>query len=390
MGRSAGEAGGPSGDGGAAAQVAAAAQAAAARVAVAAAAAQAAAAQAGEHIVAEHAAAAQAAAAPAAAAPAVGLDYRRYALHGAADWAQAWCEREDLRKPPDEAAVWDARAQEFSRQTRHSDYAASFLARLDLAPGLTVLDMGAGSGALALPLAAAGHQVIAADISSGMLAELQKQADEAGLSDRIRCVQLDFNAPFADWEAVGLTEDCVDVALASRSTMVRDLAASLAKLEAVARQRVAVTMVTEYGPRSYKRMGELENNDWGLGGYVHLPDFIFAVNILLAQGRYPEVVYLDSYKPIEQADGAGGQRLIRWAFISWEVDWEGTQKGGQPGSPGSSASGALGASGSPHASGSLGSPHASGSLGSPHAPGSLGAPQPPSPPATPKEPHATQ
>jgi len=370
MGRSAGEAGGPSGDGGAAAQVAAAAQAAAARVAVAAAAAQA-----GD--------------------PAFG----GYARQGAADWAEAWREREKLRKAPDEAAIWDARAQEFSRQSRHSDYAAGFLARLDLAPGLTVLDMGAGSGALALPLAAAGHQVIAADISSGMLAELQKQAAATGLSDRIRCVKLDFNAPFADWQAVGLTEGCVDVALASRSAMVRDLAACLAKLEAVARQRVAVTMVTEYGPRGYKRMGDLDNagnTDGGLGSQAYVPDFIYTINILLAQGRYPELTYLDSYKPDEQADGAGGQRLIRWAFISWEVDWEGAQKGGQPGIPGSSASGASGASGSPHAPGSLGSPRAPGSpaapgsLGSPHAPGSLGAPQPPSPPATPKEPHATQ
>jgi len=55
------------------------------------------------------------------------------------------------------------------------------LEELKLLPGNHILDMGCGSGRQAVELARRGYQVTGVDISSGMLAEAEKAAREAGV-----------------------------------------------------------------------------------------------------------------------------------------------------------------------------------------------------------------
>jgi len=65
-------------------------------------------------------------------------------------------------------------------------YHTSILSRLDLSPGLHVLDAGCGPGLLTLPVAhAVGPQgrVVALDVQEGMIQRAQRAADEAGLSN---------------------------------------------------------------------------------------------------------------------------------------------------------------------------------------------------------------
>ena len=225
------------------------------------------------------------------------------------DWRKAWIERECTRSVPDSAQAWDKRAKEYSVSAGASSYVDSFISCLAPEQGASILDMGSGSGTLALPLARRGYTVMAVDFSSGMLEVLREAARAEGLSS-IRCVQLDFNAPWSDWEAAGITDNCVDIAVASRSAIVDDLWVALEKLERAARTKVAVTMVTEYSPRSTKRMGAVID-----GGSPYIPDYIYAINVLLQMGRYPSVCYIDS----DKTDEHGRTKLIRWAFISWDV-----------------------------------------------------------------------
>jgi SAM-dependent methyltransferase len=227
------------------------------------------------------------------------------------DWRQAWIRRDQRRAKPDDAAYWNGRAPGFAAHQRaggSSDYTRTFLSYLDLPPAQSVLDMGCGAGNLTLPLAAAGHPVIAADFSAGMLQALREQAEEeypAALPN-IKTAQV---AWADDWSQAGIAPHSVDVALASRSTMVHDLGAAIDKLALTARRRVAMTFATEYGPRSY--------HQWGAprGGAPFIPDFVYALNILLEMGVYPELRYIDSYK--EQPGSA--PRLIRWAYVAWPV-----------------------------------------------------------------------
>jgi SAM-dependent methyltransferase len=223
------------------------------------------------------------------------------------DWREAWCEHNRARHKPDGPEYWDGRAKSFSGHAGTSPYSNIFIDYLALQQDQHILDMGSGSGTLAIPLARAGHTVFAVDFSAGMLETLKESARQEGLVN-VRTALLDFNVSWKDWETAGITEDCVDVALASRSTMVEDLWEAFCKLERAARTKVAVTMATEFGPRGTKRMKASDE-----GELLFVPDFIFAVNLLLQMGRYPELRFIDSYKTDEQ----GLPQTIRWAFISW-------------------------------------------------------------------------
>ncbi len=65
----------------------------------------------------------------------------------------------------------------------------------DLVPGewrpLDVVDVGGGTGGLALPLATDGHVVVVVDPSPDALASLERRTAEAGLSGRLRGLQGD-------------------------------------------------------------------------------------------------------------------------------------------------------------------------------------------------------
>ena len=61
-----------------------------------------------------------------------------------------------------------------------------------------VVELGAGTGRVAIPTAQAGKDVLAVDLSSSMLAEARKRATDAGVADRITFIEhdmRDFVAP---------------------------------------------------------------------------------------------------------------------------------------------------------------------------------------------------
>ena len=83
---------------------------------------------------------------------------------------------------------WDEDARTYDRAPEHAAHTAAqraawlaVLRRLLPPPPARILDIGAGTGFLALPLAALGHQVTAVDLSAGMLAQLRARAEADGL-----------------------------------------------------------------------------------------------------------------------------------------------------------------------------------------------------------------
>lgn len=61
----------------------------------------------------------------------------------------------------------------------------------ELGRPLRVLDLGGGTGGLAVPLALAGHEVIVVDPSPDALAALRRRAAEAGVGETLRSAQGD-------------------------------------------------------------------------------------------------------------------------------------------------------------------------------------------------------
>lgn len=201
------------------------------------------------------------------------------------DWNEEWKALQAKRRGPDDPSFWDARARHFRPRETHP-YAQAFLELTGIRAGETVLDMGCGAGSLAIPLAHAGHRVIAVDFSPRMLAVLDETARECGLFDRIDPVQLAWDD---DWRLAGIEPKSVDVALASRSIATADLKAALGKLTAAARRRCAITLIAGASPRYDEHIMD------AIGASVtRSGDYVYAFNILIGMGLTPEVRYIAS------------------------------------------------------------------------------------------------
>lgn len=227
--------------------------------------------------------------------------------------AEEWRRLDGRRRKPDSQEHWDERAKSFSFKDSPDAYLRSFISKAGITGKETVLDMGCGTGSLAVALAAMGCSVIAADFSKGMLDRLRSKAAERGMlweggasgfgsggfpaGDFEACpseVQAGKILPLRmswedDWANYGLGEDSVDVAVASRSVITRDLEDSLKKLSAVARERVCVTVGTGVSPRVDMRVARA----MGLEPERH-NDALFVFGIASDLGYEPTVSYIHS------------------------------------------------------------------------------------------------
>ncbi len=100
------------------------------------------------------------------------------------DFGALW--REQCRRSsfgPRTSADWDRRAERRSHRELDNDYSRAFLARMDLSGAKTALDIGCGTGNLAIPLAKRLRQVHALDFSPEMLRGLEKNRKQAGVDN---------------------------------------------------------------------------------------------------------------------------------------------------------------------------------------------------------------
>ncbi len=216
------------------------------------------------------------------------------------DLAEEWRKLDTVRHKPDAQAHWDKRARTYSFHDAPNDYVRTFIAKMELAGGESVLDMGCGTGSLAVPLAKSGHGVVAADFSEGMLERVRENAAACGVPVAEPAVQGAFAVPAGaicplrmswedDWAQFGLGEGAVDVALASRSIITHDLEDSIRKLSAAARKRVCVTAGTGVSPRVDERVAKA----MGLSLQRH-NDALFVFGIASSLGYEPTVSYIHS------------------------------------------------------------------------------------------------
>ena len=232
------------------------------------------------------------------------------------DWNEEWKRLQRIRRAADDAQYWNMRSKNFDTGGTPGAYVLRFLELAEVGHGERVLDMGCGTGSLAVPLAKSGSPVLAADFSEGMLAEVAKRMEAQGIpaldswaeahgssaeSGEAAGIKRTLLAWKDDWEAAGLFRGCVDVAIASRSISTDDMGEALDKLSWAATRRCCISLPTGASPRMDPRVLEIcgvEN--------LHGADHQYAWNILQNKGYLPSCSYIpslrkDTYETLDEA-----------------------------------------------------------------------------------------
>ena len=207
----------------------------------------------------------------------------------AIDWNEAWKARQLRRGHMGGIDFWNGKAPSFAKTAGTSPYAREFLRLADVRDGETVFDMGCGSGTLALPLAARGIEVWAADFSPVMIDLMMRRAADEGTAARIHPVHLSWDD---DWDALrksGELPTC-DVAFASRSMAADDLERALVCLTDQASRR-AVTLSTDSSPRTDEVLLRAVGRE-----SEKYCDYVFGMNILWSLGHHPSLSYIRSQR----------------------------------------------------------------------------------------------
>lgn len=221
----------------------------------------------------------------------------------AVDWNRVWqAHRTRYSASKRDARFWDGRAPSFAKAASETDYSDHFLAIMKPEAHWTVLDMGCGSGTLAIPLAKLVSSVTAVDFSGEMLAVVRKRCDV----ESIRNVTTIHGRWEDDWGKLGI--DTYDVAIASRSMVADDLQASILKLDAVARKRVYIVSVVGDGPydRSlFEAAGRPLNSN---------PDYIYNYNMLYQMGILANVAFIEEKRHRTFNNPEEAVASMQWMF----------------------------------------------------------------------------
>ncbi len=152
------------------------------------------------------------------------------------DWLEAWrCgqrRHRSSRSYDDGRHLWsrdeNARRYDASSRDEYAQRVAETIAGLPLTPGSRVLDIGAGPGTLALPIAPRVREVVAVEPAEGMVAVLEEHLARDGIAN-VRAVR-------KRWEDVDPTRDLeglFDLVIASFSITMDEIGEALLKMDAV-------------------------------------------------------------------------------------------------------------------------------------------------------------
>lgn len=181
---------------------------------------------------------------------------------------------------------WDKLAKPFSCFERVCNYACEFMNIAQFDPNQTVLDVGCGSGTLAIPLSDLGIHVTGIDFSPAMLKSVQDVIDKEAI-ENIKLMNVAWED---DWEAAGVP--VCDVAVSSRSIMWTNIEECIHKLDDYARYRVCVTVPAS---SSMFHQAKLER---ALGRALDDPltELKRVIDECLNMGRQPQVSYIRSLR----------------------------------------------------------------------------------------------
>lgn len=199
------------------------------------------------------------------------------------DWNSLWSECRQKRSSKNKGQKdWDRKAPSFASRNRASRYIERLIDHIGPVNDQTVLDIGAGPGTLAVPLALRAKHVTAIDFSEKMLEELRREAERNKVENMTT-----FHAAWEDdWRSIGIPPH--DIAVASRSMSVDDLESAIQKINKWALKKVVIT--DRVGP------GPFDPDVFAAVGRAFSPgpDYIYTVNILHRLGIYARIDFIEA------------------------------------------------------------------------------------------------
>lgn len=205
------------------------------------------------------------------------------------DWDDLW--RQQLQAASFRtlgADRWNAGAVGWGRAMNESfnnNYVDNLLAKMDLSPDITVLDVGCGSGRMAIPLAKRVRHVTALDQAPAML-ELTKQNAEAEAVQNLNTVRMDWTRA-----RIGIDVELHDIVLSSSSALMLELREFLTRMDQAARKCCYLTWGTGTNVHDAKVSRVLGEE------YRPTPSYVVIYNLLYSMGILANV-------EIYQATGA--------------------------------------------------------------------------------------
>jgi SAM-dependent methyltransferase len=210
------------------------------------------------------------------------------------DWNALWQEEASRShwNQQSQQELWNKRADSFSKRINRvaecqegldkDDYISKMLARIEIQPGWTVLDIGCGPGSLSIPLASKAGSITALDFSSEMLKHLKVNAEKYHI-DNIQYINSSWQDAF-NHNLVGEH----DVVVASRSLVSGNMQEALSRIISITRQAAYLTFPVIHLPFDWEVYRAIGRN-----GKKH-PPYIYICNMLYRMGIQANVEILHS------------------------------------------------------------------------------------------------
>ncbi|MDD4330372.1 MAG: methyltransferase domain-containing protein [Aliarcobacter sp.] len=232
---------------------------------------------------------------------------------------------------------WDKRAKNMSINLQNSIYTKEFVEKIDFNDAKSLLDIGCGTGTIALNVASKLEVVYALDYSPLMLECVENTCK----NNDILNVKTIHKSWYENWDDV----PNADIVVASRSMEVKDIKEAILKLNSKANKRVYLTTKVGGSFIDKEILNQLKREIYPR------PDYIYLLNVLHSMGIYAKVDFIKSENNkfnsfsanefVERVSWSLGElslgeietlknyfetiykfqekpNYIDWAFISWE------------------------------------------------------------------------
>ncbi len=205
------------------------------------------------------------------------------------DWERVW--QKSIKKGMKKEKNWDVIAKDYGKWLENDDYPDVLLGQMRISSDDTVLDIGCAEGTITRKIAKKAKSVTGLDKSKLMLEELNKNAENEGLSN-IKTIQMDIKD--LDYEQIG----DYDIVLASRCLNgISNIKETVLTLDEISNKYVYITVFGSSSHEYKKEKAKIAGKTFKAG-----TDYSVLFMLLKSLGIEANIVQLECNNLKEYSD----------------------------------------------------------------------------------------